>query len=355
MGTRLTTGLRTIGLAVCAVAGACTSAPEAPAATQATIELTAKTLVDGESAVLMRPVDVAIGPDGGTFVADIGIQQLLVLDSTGTVIERIGREGSGPREFRFPRSLQVTRDSVYLVDVANARVLILERGGNGSRVVTALPGIGNAQVSFNASGHGVLARDGDDGVLAMRFDPEGNSTGGIGTPRVAASEGWDFAVIKSELNAGRVPQVLRNATLPVLGDDGTAWLVLMVDGAVERLTPQDSLQWTAALPDSLLVRLREDLFALNRADTMPGQFLFPTVVAAARAVGQDLWLLLREAEADPATIVVIDAEGNLRQRITIRGAEGARAFAVSPDRQRIVLLLRDVGGMVEARFPAGIR
>jgi hypothetical protein len=74
--------------------------------------------------------------DGGRLlIADWIEQRLVVLDFANGSAKDIGREGSGPEEFRLPTSLLPFRgDSVVLVDVGNSRLSILDGTGAIRRV-----------------------------------------------------------------------------------------------------------------------------------------------------------------------------------------------------------------------------
>ncbi|MEO5825688.1 MAG: 6-bladed beta-propeller [Gemmatimonadales bacterium] len=316
--------------------------------------LSADTVLTAGDESIGRPLDITVDTAGRIIVADMVLNQLIVLDTNGAVTKRLGREGAGPGEFRIPRSLFVAGDTVHLVDALNQRLMAFHLGTGGARTYAATPGVGNAAVSFNASGDAMMARSGRLGALAQRLDPDGVMGRMLGALKVPESMTWDFAQIKADLTAGRVAEVLRNTSYPVLADDGSAWVILLVDGVIERYTPHDSLRWSAALDDSLISRLRDGLYALNRADTTPGRFVFPSVVTAAQSICGDLWVLLREPDDRPATLLVFADDGALERRITVNGAHAARAFSVDPKRRRIWLLDTSEGTLLRAALPGGV-
>lgn len=317
------------------------------------VVLDADTLLTTGSESVGRPIDLAVTPDGEVLLADMGRNQLVLFDTAGVERRAIGREGSGPLEFGIPRSLHVAGDSVRLVDVANARLMIFNLAGDFARTIPGPPGTANAGVAFNGRGEALVARNGRDSALLQRVFPDGALGARLGTPRVPETEVWDFTRIKADLAAGRVPQVLRNETLPALAEDGSAWALLFAEGEIERYSAADSLLWRWALPDTIAVRLREALFEANRADTVPFRFTFPNVIAAAQPRGDTLWALLREPDGHPATLLVLGPDGTILRRVSVPGAAGARAFAFAPDGRTIYLLDSKEGTVVRARLPAG--
>ena len=333
-------------LAVVAAVGGCRSISPPSIETAVVVD----TLHGAADRELLQPIDVAVTDEGTVFIADMGTDEVVLLDSTGAVLRRIGRTGSGPGEFRAPRSLHLARDTVRLIDAANGRVVVMATDGTGWRTMPVVPGIGSVLTSFGDEGELLVATGGREGGLARRFTARGEPGGVIGRARVPVLEAWDFQAIEQDLDNRRIPDQLRNATIPVLGPDGSAWLVLSVDGGVERWAVSDSLEWSIALPDARLEPIRQELFELNRRDSTAGSFVFPTVVADARAVGTELWILLRQPDGEPAVIVRIGVDGTMHDDIVIRGAEGARRFAVFPDGRAIVLITPSTSTVVKATF-----
>jgi hypothetical protein len=309
------------------------------------------TLLTTASDAVGRPIDLAVTPAGEIILADMGRNQLVVFDSGGVERRAIGREGSGPLEFGIPRSLHVAGDSVRLVDVANSRLMVFTLAGDFARTIPGPPGLANAGVAFNGRGEALVARNGRDSALLQRLFPDGALGARLGTPRVGEVAVWDFAQIKADLAAGRIPQLLRDQTLPALAEDGSAWALLFAEGEIERYSTADSLLWRWALPDTIAARLREALFEVNRADSVPFRFTFPNVFAAAQPRGDSLWVLLREPDDHAATILVLGPGGEVARRFSIPGAAATRAFAFGPDHRTLYLLDSGEGTVVRARLP----
>lgn len=73
--------------------------------------------VDGESDYLMHQlVSSAAVPDGRIIVLNAGSHELRTYDSSGRILGRSGRQGSGPGEFRRPQRLYVNGDTVAVFD-----------------------------------------------------------------------------------------------------------------------------------------------------------------------------------------------------------------------------------------------
>jgi hypothetical protein len=319
-----------------------------PAALLLTVDDTLVRPADGKVA---QPVDLAVDRAAQVYLSDPGDHRVVVLDATGAVLRTIGREGHGPGEMGAPRSLSVAGDSLRVLDVGNDQVHVFTAAGEFVRSYGGLPGTSIAEVAFNGSGDGVIARHGLGNALALRFGPAGQVGSTLGTPAVPPDLQYDFAAGKQELAAGRIPPMLRNYSAPALGEDGSAWVLHIVDGTVDRYSPTDSLLWTATLPDTLLTRLHSALFERTRQDTSVAGFYFPTVLLDARPVGDTLWLLLQGAANQPAEFALLGPTGTWLRPIRVTGATSIWRFAVDPVHHALYLLDKGEGTLLHAPLP----
>ncbi len=70
-----------------------------------------------EDAVFLRPLDGTRLPAGTIVVADAWVKAILFFDPSGRTARRVGREGSGPGEFRGPGWVQrCSGDSLFVWD-----------------------------------------------------------------------------------------------------------------------------------------------------------------------------------------------------------------------------------------------
>lgn len=77
-----------------------------------------------------RPVDLAISPSSGLiFVTETDSHQMLVFDADGTPLGSWGGKGVKENQFRYPATLAIKAEHIYVVDVLNTLVkLFSERG-----------------------------------------------------------------------------------------------------------------------------------------------------------------------------------------------------------------------------------
>jgi len=287
---------------------------------------------------------------GVLYVVDRAASAIIVLDTTGVVLHRIGREGSGPGEFRNPRSLFVDHDTLRLVDQGNGRIQILTTQGVFIRSLPAPDALGGA-VSFRADGTGLVARNGFDSALAQRLDLNGNATVHLGQPVSPLPEATDFQATKSAVMRGLVPDALRNLTLPVLGADGSCWLILHAEGTVERYSPSDSIVWRTILHEPEFDQIRAKFFSDNQADSAANRMFILSYVATAQLHGDELWLLVRQPPDAPTLILVLSGDGVVKARLRIPSAHGVRGFSVDSARRSLYLLAYDDAAILRVRLP----
>jgi len=340
-------------LAFVASAGAA-CAPTSPD-TVTEIELTVvDTLLRADAPGLGMPSELAIDETGLLYVTDAAASTVHVVDTTGTILRTIGRPGAGPGEFRRPRSLRVARDTVRLIDQGNGRVLTFAPDGRYLGTRPEPPVWVSGGVVLGADGSAVVALNGYDGVLAQRFDAAGNAGNQLGTPVVAAPEVWDFPALKQQIANGEVPAELRNVVHPVLGPNGGVWLLLDAEAAVQHYTARDSLAWSLDLTEPEFAAIRAEFFERNRTDANPNRLWPLSYLVGGRVVGDDLWVLVRQPEAAPTLLLIVDPGGRLRHRVVVAAARGVRGFALDRRHAVLYLLAYQDAVVLRVRVPASL-
>jgi DNA-binding beta-propeller fold protein YncE len=77
------------------------------------------------------PSDVAVSGDNRIYVLDGVNHRVKVFDENGAFLATIGREGSGPGEFRYPLGIDVDRSgNLYVADSGNHRVQMFNAAGS---------------------------------------------------------------------------------------------------------------------------------------------------------------------------------------------------------------------------------
>jgi hypothetical protein len=73
---------------------------------------------------------VAVGPDRRMYVAERQDRQMRIYDAAGNLERVVGRRGQGPGEFQSMTHLGLFGDTVWVVDLLNARITLFNRDGD---------------------------------------------------------------------------------------------------------------------------------------------------------------------------------------------------------------------------------
>ena len=128
--------------------------------------------------VMGRPAGIAVNSSRGeVYIADVTNHRVMVLDLKGRLLRLIGHRGDGPGEFNFPTHLTLgPQGRLYVTDSMNFRVQVLEPDGTFVRAIGRLgdaPGQFSKPkgVAVDKEGH-VIVVEGLYDALEF-FDPQG--------------------------------------------------------------------------------------------------------------------------------------------------------------------------------------
>jgi hypothetical protein len=309
-------------------------------------------LVPAESEQLASPVDLVAGADGRVYLLDGQLSQILAFDSTGRLIQAIGRDGAGPEELRGPSALGLRGDTLRVVDWGNRRVQHFSVLGQhlGSE---PLPYGVRGPHTIRGDGRIVVGTMGFDSALAMWYDERGERRGTLGRPVVPPVAVFVMHEIKNQIVAGEVPDLLRNVVLPVIGESGF-WLAFQADPRLQRYDSTGQLQADALLADPTLDAIRDDFFERNRREADIRRFYGLQYASDAEEIDRSLWLLLHVPDSLPSVLLVIDPAGAVRHRVVFSAVPGASGFAVDRANGRIHLASQDNASLASVPLPRGL-
>ena len=272
-----------------------------PSTQQAELRVEGMTpVVTAESEALSGPNDIAADAGGRIYVLDYLLAQIVVLSPSGERLRTIGRKGSGPGEFKLPRSFTLSGDTLRVVDVGNGKLQVVALDGTFVRNTPLPVGASIGAVDVDDSGRLVAATMGTEDALATYHDAAGTLVRTFGTPRAPVSTMLDLTAMKKEILGGTVPALFRNAALPVFAPDGGVWLILTGEGEVERYDSTGAQEVAVPFEAPEMEAIWANVVERTK-ETMgnPRRLVGFSYVADASTAGELLWALLNVPEVDP--------------------------------------------------------
>ena len=304
------------------------------------------------------PTDVDVDAEGRVYVLDRRLRQIVVISPEGDHLATIGRRGQGPGEFGLPLGLAVRGEILWVLDFnRGVQALDLEGGYLAEYPVSGVlrdfafdPGGGLMYASNR-----VFARGG----LVSMLDERGEETALVGE-LVTPETDWNFGAIREEILQGRMPEELRNLSLPIAGPGGTIWVFVQTESLLRRYGPELELLAEARVevPEREAIDLQ---YFVEFAEAPVGDiFFFPTLVQDGFATEDALLLLWNTVEGQPGLITVHDESGAIVQRLILpaleSGASGSSIWRLTVDmpRRRLYITLSDTASLLAADLPEGV-
>ncbi len=120
-------------------------------------------------------VGVVANEDGTIYVADGMAKEIRVFSETGVFLQRIGREGGGPGEFRSIQSLGMLGDTIVVLDPGNGRLGFISPEGQwiGHRSYLRISGPDVRIFQTGVSEFSIPALEGDMRMVFVRHNSAG--------------------------------------------------------------------------------------------------------------------------------------------------------------------------------------
>ncbi len=167
-----------------------------------------------------NPVDITVSKEGDIYVLDSNDNNIKIFDRGGAFIKSIGREGSGPGEWKRPWILGFVGDRIYVVDANNRRIQIMKKDGNYERGYKVPVDLGKG-MAFDAYGNLYLSTQGMRSPhLISVYDREGNLIKEFGELEGKTFEFYDFTLIKEQIKKGKIPDPLKNDLVLIVDQNG---------------------------------------------------------------------------------------------------------------------------------------
>jgi hypothetical protein len=303
------------------------------------------TLIGTDDGVIGDVSAITIGPLGRIWMSDRIRHQVLAVDPETRAVQVVGREGAGPGEMVRPEGVAVSDSAVTIFDSGNRRILTFLPDGElvssrRSEVVPLLP------LSLNARGDLAVPTLGRNRSLVVLNPADGSEPVHLGDALASPPTRISASAIREQ-----VPTEFLNNIVPVLGEEGTLWMIVQSGAEVRRYGPDGGLTWSTELLEPEVALARRDFFEAWESDERQGFPLLLTI-AAASVTDRALWLMLGARNEGRSVLLELDREsGETGRRIVMSLGSPAGNFAVDEDREYIYATLPEEATLLRARLP----
>jgi hypothetical protein len=206
-----------------------------------------------------------VDPAGEVLATDWRGHRILRYDGAGRYLGSIGREGSGPLEFRQPSEIAVVADTLYVRDNGNNRIAVVGPGRDLVRTITLNPP--RVPASFSVGSKGMMlgaTRGYPPGKLILVWGPDGNQTSTFGELEHEATMLFDGQLVRDRALAGEVAPFLLNWATTCTTSDESVVLVFYAQPRAQKYSLTGTLRWDVPLSLPEYETVRERWIASNR-------------------------------------------------------------------------------------------
>jgi hypothetical protein len=254
-----------------------------------------------------------VDPAGEVLATDWRGHRILRYDGAGRYLGSIGREGSGPLEFRQPSEIAVVADTLYVRDNGNNRIAVVGPGRDLVRTITLNPP--RVPASFSVGSKGMMlgaTRGYPPGKLILVWGPDGNQTSTFGELEHEATMLFDGQLVRDRALAGEVAPFLLNWATTCTTSDESVVLVFYAQPRAQKYSLTGTLRWDVPLSLPEYETVRERWIASNRTSARGEVLMFWRHVVSDGTGG--CWLLLNDPER--LTVYHLARDGRLTERLT---------------------------------------
>ncbi len=245
----------------------------------------------------------------------------------------------------MPRGLVVRRDTIQVLDLGNLRLVSFLVDGTpaGTRPISAA--LAGNMFELLAGDTLLISTQGQDEALAVRRAPSGQILNRYGTATSPAVTFYMMGDIARTIASGRIPDEMKNESVPVEGCVGEVWLIEQTTGRVGRYSREGVLSGTFQLPAAYIDRQTTAFFEKNR-HAKPNTYFSLRMVSDAVASPEGLWLALVSPDSLPPRLLLIDSMASVKWDVELASLVGNVGFIHGTNRCEDVLLHHYESGLV---------
>lgn len=249
--------------------------------------------------------------DSGLLVYDYLAQSIFLFDEEGNQLNRFGREGDGPGEFRFIAGLWKSGDQYIAYDRNSSKVIYYDL--NGSLVSEASLRLESLALSMSLYTQDQIyaPTNGFEGSLISRVNLQEGTSEHFGQSLINDSEDFDFDKSQQEILSGRVPPNMINRLLLESNESGL-FSYQQATSVLQKYSHDKEMLWEVDLSIPATEGIFDRYIEINQSFVDRGmRNMFMLQYASQMSAAQNgVFILINTVSDHPTTVVWVSNEGD---------------------------------------------
>jgi len=262
-----------------------------------------------------NPVDLKIAQDGKIYILDSKDSDIKVFQKDGTFIRRLGREGSGPGEFKRPWTLHVLGDYLYVSDTGNGRFQVLTKGGTYQKSVRLPVEFGQGMAFDNRANIYLNTRGFRSSKIISAYDQQGNLIREFGDLEGRAIQFYDLTLIKKQIKNNEIPDNFKNEVLLIADNSGNLFAIHSAINKLKKYSAQGDLLAQTEIKSEVYKDIYKLFLKQNSEIAENPSAYYPLRYISDLAVDKDGRLFVLLNDPSKLTIYVFSNDGKFEKKL----------------------------------------
>jgi len=259
---------------------------------------------------LNRPSDFLVTNNNEIIISDTDDHCVVLFNTDGTFIRRIGRKGQGPGEFIRPIKVSLWEDNLLVADSGNYRIQILTKSGECIKTYrfteSTLLGL-DAHVFFTKQGDYYYGTNGlASSHLIVHCSIKGEKLEGFGD--IFGEKKFYVDMSTDLIKKGKIPNRYKNKVIPVVEPKSRSlYCVHCSIPVIKKFSSKGKLLWEKHLDFPEFAQIKSNWIKLNKEAPPKGSYNLEYWADADVNKEGDFFLLMRGS--DQMTLLQISPQG----------------------------------------------
>ncbi len=260
---------------------------------------------------LNRPSDFIITSNNEIVISDSKDNCIVILDTNGNLIKRIGILGQGPGEFSRPGKVGLLNDNLLIADNGNYRIQILTKSGECAKIYSfygaSLLALG-AHIWFSKDGGYYYSTEGINSEnLVHLCSIDGKKLAGYGS--IYGKKTTFLSMGTDLVKKGKIPDWYKNRVIPAVDSPGSVYCIHRSLPIIKKYSSRGEFIWERNLDLPEFEGIRLNWIKANQEAPPNGSYSLEYWADVDIDEGGNIYLLVRWAQR--MTVCVINKSGKM--------------------------------------------